>query len=88
MGGGGVVVGGVLAGLLGVMLGVGVVAMRDVGMVAGFLVISRCMMLGSEAMMFRGVLVVLGGFQVVILSFFRHGAFGHGALFLRYGSRF
>jgi hypothetical protein len=67
-----------LARLFGVMLGVGGMAMRDVGMVAGFFMISGGVMFGRGAMMFRGVLVMLGCFQVVMLMFFRHGA-----LFLR-----
>jgi hypothetical protein len=62
-----------LAGLARVMLGVSVVAMRDVGMVAGLFVISGSMVLGGGAMMLRGVLVMLGGFQVVFFAFFRHG---------------
>jgi hypothetical protein len=67
-----------LAGFFGVMLGVRVMAMRDVGMVAGFLMISGSVMFGGGAMMFRGVLVMVGSFQVMLFAFLRHGA-----LFLR-----
>jgi hypothetical protein len=63
----------VLAGLARVMLGMSVVAMRDVGMVAGFFVIPGSVVLGRRAMMLRGVLVMLGGFQVMFFAFFRHG---------------
>ncbi len=67
-----------LARLFGVMLGVCMMAMRDMGMVAGLFMISGSVMLGRGAMMFRGVLVMFGGFQVMLFTFFRHGA-----LFLR-----
>jgi hypothetical protein len=67
-----------LARLFGVMLGVCMMTMRYVGMVARLFVISRGVMLGGGAMVFRGVLVVVGGFQVMLFTFFRHGA-----LFLR-----
>ena len=60
------------------MLGMRMMAMRDVGMVAGFFFIPRSVMLSRGAMMFRGLLVMFGSFQVVVLAFFRHGA-----LFLR-----
>ena len=56
------------------MLGMRMMAMRDVGMVAGFFFIPRSVMLSRGAMMFRGMLVMLGGFQVVFFTFFRHGA--------------
>jgi hypothetical protein len=68
----------VLAGLFGMMLGMRMMAMRDVGMVAGFFFISGSVMLSRGAMMFRRVLVMFGRFQMVVLAFFRHGA-----LFLR-----
>jgi hypothetical protein len=63
-----------LARLLGMMGSVGVMAMRDMGMVAGFFFISRGVMLGRGAMVFRRVLMMFSGFQVVVLPFFRHGA--------------
>jgi hypothetical protein len=69
-----VVIGGVLASLIGVMLGVGMVAVRDVGVVMGFLVITCGVMLGSGAMVLRGVFVMLGGLQMMFFTFFRHGS--------------
>ena len=63
----------VLARLFGVMTSVSGMAMRDMSMVAGLFVISGGMMLGSRAMVFRGVLVMVGRFQVMLFSFFRHG---------------
>jgi len=63
-----------LARLFGVILGVRVMAMRDVGMVAGLFMISGGVMFGRGAMMFRGMLVMLGGFQMMFFTFFRHGA--------------
>lgn len=72
--GSGVVVGGELAGLFGVMLGVGAVAVRDVGVVAGILMVSGGMMVRRFAMVFRGVFVMFGGFQMVFFTFFRHGS--------------
>jgi hypothetical protein len=62
-----------LACLFGMMLGVGGMAMRNVGMVAGLFMISGGVVLGRGAMVFRGVLVMVGSFQVVLFSFFRHG---------------
>jgi hypothetical protein len=73
-----VVIRGVLGGFFRVMLGMRVMAMRYVGMVVGLLMISRGVMLSGVAMVFRCVLVMLGGFQVVLFTFFRHGC-----LFLR-----
>jgi len=69
---------GVLARLFGMVLGVRVVAMRDVGMVASFFLIPRRVMLGSGPMVFRGMLVMFRSFQMVVLALFRHGV-----LFLR-----
>jgi hypothetical protein len=65
-------VGGVLAGFLGMMLGVGVMAVGDMGVVMSLLVIAGGVMFGGGAMMFRGVFVVFGGLQVVLFAFFRH----------------
>jgi hypothetical protein len=48
--------------LFGVMLGVRLMAMRDMGMVAGLFMISGCVMFGGGAMVFRGMLVMVGGF--------------------------
>ncbi len=62
-----------LARLIGVMFGVGVMAVRNMGVMAGLLVISGGVMLGRRAMVLRGMLVMLGSFQVVLCAFFRHG---------------
>ena len=62
-----------LARLFSVMFGVSGMAMRDVGMVPGLFVISGGVMLGRCAMVFRGMLVMFGSFQVVLFPFFRHG---------------
>ena len=70
----GVVIGGMFARLIGVMFGVSVVAVRDVGVVVGLFVVSGGVMLGCGAMVFRGMLVMLGGFQMVFFTFFRHGS--------------
>lgn len=72
------VIRGMLARLFGVMLGVRVMAMRYVGMVARLFMISSGVVLRRGAMVFRGVFVMLGGFQVMLFTFFRHVA-----LFLR-----
>jgi hypothetical protein len=65
----GVVVSAMLPRLSGVMPGVRAVAMRDMGVVAGLFVVSGGVMLGRHAMVLRGVLVMLGGFQVVLFTF-------------------
>ena len=67
------VIGGVLTCFVGVMLGVRAVAMRDMGMVPGFFVISGGMMLGRFAMVLRGTLMMFGCLQMVLFAFFRHG---------------
>lgn len=63
-----------LARLFGMMLGVRLMTMRNVGMMAGFFMIPGGMMFSRGAMMFRGMLVMVGGFQMVFFTFFRHGA--------------
>jgi hypothetical protein len=67
-----------LARLVGMVLGVRLMAMRDMGMVARLFFIPGSVMLSSGAMMFRGMLVMFSSFQVVVLPFFRHRS-----LFLR-----
>jgi hypothetical protein len=66
-------VGGVFARLLSMVLGMDVMTMRDVGMVMRLLMIAGGVMLGSGAMVLRGVLVVFSSFQMMLFSFFRHG---------------
>lgn len=63
---------GVLAGFIGMMPGVGAVAVGNMGVVVRLFVISGGMMLRRGAMVFRGMLVMLGGFQVVLFAFFGH----------------
>jgi hypothetical protein len=69
-----VLIRGVLAGFFGVMAGVGSMAVCYVGVVACFFVVARGVMLGCGAMVFRGMLMMLGGFQMVFFAFFRHGS--------------
>ena len=66
-------VGGVFARLLSMVLGMGMMTMRDVGMVMRLLMIAGGMMLCGSAMVFRGVLVMFSSFQMMLFSFFRHG---------------
>ena len=72
-----------LASFFGVVRCVRIVAVRDLGMVTGFFVISRGVMLRRCAMMLGSVLVVLSRFHMVFFTFFRHAL----NLFLRYGAR-
>ena len=62
-----------LAGFRRVMLGMVLMTMCDVRVVPGFFVVFSGVMFRRGAMMFRGVLVVLGGFQVMVGDLFRHG---------------
>ena len=68
-----VVAGVMFAGFFGVMNGVDMMAVRDVRVMAGFLMIAGSVMLGCRAMVLGGFFVVLCGFQMVIRSRFRHG---------------
>ena len=56
----------------GVMLGVGVMAMRQVGVMGGFLVVTALVVLGGLLMMVRGQLMVMSGLGVVLGGFFGH----------------
>jgi hypothetical protein len=68
------VIGGVmLAGFFGVMNRIDVMAVCDVRVMAGFLMIAGSMMLGCRPMVLGGFFVVLCGFHMVIRSRFRHG---------------
>ena len=62
------IVGVVLAGFFGMVNCVDVVALRDVSVVPGFMVIAGAVMLGCGAMVLGGFFVVLCGFQMVIRS--------------------
>jgi len=46
---------------------------RDMRVVAGLLMVARLMMIGGGVVMSSGMLVVFGGFAVMIDSFLRHG---------------
>ncbi len=58
-----------LRGFRGVMRRVGVMAVRYVRVVAGFLVIARFMMFGGLTMVFGSLVMMLGGLGVVMGSF-------------------
>lgn len=55
-----------LAGFLGVVLSVEMMAVRDMRVVPGLLVLSAAMALGGLAVMLGGRFVVLGGFLVML----------------------
>ena len=57
-----------LRGVLGVFVGVQLVAVRDVRVMAGFLVIARLGVFRRFAVVLRGFLVVPGGFVMVMLD--------------------
>jgi hypothetical protein len=54
------------------MGGVRKMALRDLGMVSGLVMIARFVMLCGVPMMLCGVFVVFGGLAVVLSGFFRH----------------
>jgi len=62
-----------LGSLLGVVRGMHMVAVRQVGMMRRRLVIPFLMMLGGLTVMVGRVLMVLSGLGVVVRSFLRHG---------------
>jgi hypothetical protein len=62
-----------LAGLFGMMRGVGVMPLRHVRVVTGFVVVAGIVMLRRSFVMCSGMLVVLGCFAVMFRSLFRHG---------------
>jgi hypothetical protein len=64
---------GVLARLIGVMPGVSLMAVRDVGVVMSLIVVSGGVMLGRGPVMLRGMLVMVSCFVVMLFAFFRHG---------------
>ena len=67
-----VIVGVMLARFRSVVHRVVVMAVRNVRVMSGFLVVGLGVMLGCGAMMLRGVFVMFGGFQVMIGDFFGH----------------
>ena len=62
-----------LAGLFGVMFRVGMVAMREMGMVCGFLVIAGFMVFDGGPVMPGGVFMMFCGTAMMFSGFFRHG---------------
>jgi hypothetical protein len=63
-------VGVMLAGFFSVMNGMNIMAVCDVGVVTGFFGIAGVVVLGSRMMMFRRVIMVLGGFAMMFRAFF------------------
>jgi hypothetical protein len=55
----------VLGGLFGMVFGMQMMAMRDVGMVGGLFMIAGFMMLGGFSVVLAGFFVVLGGLLVM-----------------------
>jgi hypothetical protein len=68
-----VIAGVMFAGFFSVMNGVDVMAVCDVRVMAGFLMIAGSVMFGCRAMVPGGFFVVLCGFHMVFRSRFRHG---------------
>jgi hypothetical protein len=68
-----VLVGVVLAGFFGVMRGMDVMPVRDVGVMPSLLVISRFMLLGGGFVVLRRVFVMLRSLAVMIYGFLGHG---------------
>jgi hypothetical protein len=63
----------VLCRFFGMVFGLNMMAVRQMGMVGGFLVIALLMVLGGVFMMFRSVFMVLRGVAMMIDVFLRHG---------------
>jgi hypothetical protein len=61
-----------LTGLFGMVSGVNRVAMRHVRMMPGLVMVAGFVMLGGRSVMLCGVLVMFGGFAMVISGFFGH----------------
>jgi hypothetical protein len=62
-----------LAGLGGMMRGMGMMTVRDMGVMRRLFDIVAAMLRGGVAMMFRGLFVMLGGALVMLGdAFFRH----------------
>jgi hypothetical protein len=64
-----------LSGFLGMMQGVQVMAVGGVGVVSGGAVVTGTVMLGGTAVVFRSLLVMIGGVAMMLgkLGFVRHG---------------
>ena len=63
----------VLRGFSGVVFGLNMMAMSQMGMVGGLLVIALFMVLSGILMVLRGVFMVLRGVAMMIDVFLRHG---------------
>jgi hypothetical protein len=63
----------VLCRFFGMVLGLNMMAVRQMGVVAGLLVIALLMVLGGVFMMFRSVFMMLRGVAMMIEVFLRHG---------------
>lgn len=63
-----VLVGVMLAGLLGVMFGVDLMALRHVRVMPGFLVVAAFVMVGRRLMVLGGMLVMFSGFAMMLDS--------------------
>lgn len=61
-----------LTGFFGVMGGVDHMTVRHVCVMSGLLVVAGCMMVGGCFMMPGSMLMMFGGFAVVLCGFFRH----------------
>jgi hypothetical protein len=59
-----------LAGFLGVVFGLNVVALRHMGMMTGSFVVTCFVMLGSGAMVLGGLFVMLSCFMMMFCCFF------------------
>jgi hypothetical protein len=64
-----VIVGVMLAGFFGVMLGVNMMALRDVRVVPGGFMIAALVMIGRRLMVLGGMFVMLSGFAMMLDSF-------------------
>jgi hypothetical protein len=60
----------VLAGLVGVVFRLNVMAMRHVSVVSGLLMVTRFVMLGSRPVVLGSVFVMVGSFVMVLSGFF------------------
>ncbi len=64
-----------LGGFAGMMIGLQTVAMRDMGMVAGKMMLALVVMLGSLAVVLGGLFVMFGS-GLMVLGFVQSGHYG------------
>jgi hypothetical protein len=62
-----------LAGFLGVMLGVDVMPLRHMRVMTGQMMVATFVMIGRCFVMLGGMFVMLGSFAVMFRGLFRHG---------------